>query len=524
MKELFQQLMGAWKALSLKQRTTLVISAALTIGAVAAIVFWAKQPTWAVLYTGLDNKDAQAVIQELQSRKVPFKLREGGGGVEVPMEQVDKLRLQLAEKSLPGSGRFGFLEMFAQDTIAQSDKAQKMRYQKALEDELARTIESLDEVRQARVHLVLPGDRLFLDDQDQSKASVTLTLNRGKLPTPEEVRSIVFIVSGGVQGLAPERVSVVDTAGHTLWEGDGTTGSVLTARQQELKGGVEKDINSKVARVLEPLVGSTHFVVRTSADLDFQKVHRKERLLDPESGALVSEQKTKERSSGGTAAMGIPGTGSNLPGGAAPAIGGDGGSTSSDSVTNNFEYSVVEKTVEEPIGNVNRLSVAVLLDYAKPAGGGGAGGQNAPGSPRSAEDVRRIEQLVKAAISFNEDRGDVVTVEQAPFAVPEEMPAPGFDWRSLLPYLKYPALVLLLLLVFFLFYKPFVRTAREGLVRGREPARPGAVGTAEVERPALLGPSSQVELLRQRLGRLAAEQPQGMAQTVRVWLNEPKES
>ncbi len=527
MKELFTQLADFWKALSLKQKGTLLTSAALTVAGILAMVWWAKQPTYSVLYTGLAAKDAQAVIQELQTRKVPFRLRDDGSGVEVPYEQVSRLRMELAAKNLPSSGRFGFLEMFQENGLAQSDRTQRIRYQKALEDELARTIEGLDSVRSARVHLVLPGDRVFLDDDDVAKASVTLGLDRGAAPPADQVRSIVHIVAGAVQGLSTERVSVVDTAGHTLWEGDGAAGGLITARQQEMKSGVEKDVNGKVARVLEPLVGAEHFVVRTSADMDFQKVLRKEKTLDPDSAALVSEQKEKETSSSSSGAGGAPGTASNLPGAVPPVAGGGNDSSERSATTNNFEYSVVERMVEELVGTVKRLSIAVLLDHAPQ--GTATPGTPRQTAPRSAEDLKRIEQLVKAAVSFDPARGDVVTVEQAPFFQADQAPAPGFDWRDYLPYLKYPLIVVGLLVVFFLFYRPFVKTAREGLARGaRVPARTDlsarAAATAEIEGQKLLAPASQVELLRSRLAQLANEEPGGMAQTLRVWLHEPKET
>ncbi len=528
MPDFLNQMSGAWTSLSVKQRTTMVTSFLVTVAAIAALAWWVRQPSWAVLYTGLDPKDAQTVVQELQARKIEHRLTDRGA-IEVPVEAVKSLRMELAAKNLPGSGRFGFMEMFGSENLAQSDRTQRIKYQKALEDELARTIESIDEVQNARVHLVLPGDRVFIDDEDVAKASVTLTLKRAAVPTADEVRSIVHIVSGAVEGLAPERVSVVDTAGHTLWEGDGAAGGLISARQAELRKGVEKDIETKIARVLEPIVGPQHYVVRTTADMDFQKVLRKERTLDPDSGALISEQRSKDRSSSSSGASGIPGTASNLPGGEGPGADSGAENSQSDQVTNNYEYSVVERTVEEPVGDVKRLSVAVVLDYAAPAGapagGTGAGGAAGKPVPRSDEELQKIEQLVRAAMSFDSERGDVVTVRQAPFAQPELAPEPVFDWRALLPYVKYPALVLMLLLVFLLFFRPFVKTAREALAGGRQAIRPGsaaAVATAEID-TRMLGPASQVELLRQRLARAAAEQPAGMAQTLRVWLNEPKD-
>lgn len=516
--EMLTQIQEAWSALSGKQRLMLLFTFAVTVAAVGGAVWWARQPSFAVLYTGMDPKDAQAVVQELEARKIPHRLHSGGGTVEVPMEQVDRLRMDLAAKNTVSSGRFGFLEMFSQDNIAQSNQSQRIRFQKALEDELARTIESLAEVKTARVHLVLPGDRVFIDDKDVAKASVTLSLGAGTSLSSEQVQAIARIVAGAVPELSLDRVSVVDTAGRVLWEGDGE-GSLSGPRQIEMKAAVEKDFNSKVGRVLEPVIGANRFVVRTSANLDFQRSVRKEMTYDPETGVLISEEKRKERTDSNSGGGGVPGTASNLPG-----SGGTGGATSGENSEkqdqkSNFQYSSVEKTVEEPVGALTRISVAVLVDTNWEGDGTAEGAARRP-VPRSDDEIAKIEGLVKAAISFDAGRGDVITVEQAPFQqAPAVVETKGFDWMAYLPYLRYPLLAVLLLMVFTLFFKPFLRLAGDALARGRQFTIPGA---AAAESQLQAPPSSAVELMRQRLSQLASEQPEGMAQTVRVWLNEPK--
>ncbi|RMG43592.1 MAG: flagellar M-ring protein FliF [Acidobacteria bacterium] len=520
MQEMIRQLKAAWLSLSLKQRISLGASALMTAAAVIALVWWAKQPTWSILYTGLDPKEAQQIVQTLQARKVPLRLSEGGQTIEVPAERVDRLRIELAAQNLPTSGRFGFMSMFEQETLAQSNEMQRIRYQKALEDELAQTIEALDEVRSARVHLVLPGDRVFIDDKDIAKASVTLALAGGTAPSAQQVQAIAHIVAGAVPELSPENVAVVDTSGRVLWDGGGDGGGLVAARQIEMQSAVERDINAKVARVLEPILGPDGFVVRTTAILDFQRIKRHERQYDPDSGVLVSEQKRKEKTRRGAAgARGVPGTGSNLPGGAGGAAAGE--SEQSDSVdqTSNFEYSVVEKTVEEPQGRIRRLSVAVLVNE-KPS----SDGDGATTEPRSEEELARIEELVKAAISFDEERGDQVTVEQAPFVPkPKVEPSRRFAPRKWLPLVKYPALVVALLLVFLLFYRPMVATVREALREAARAAAPApAEGSASLEAPLQIGPPSRVEILRQSFHKAALEEPEGMAQTLRVWLHESK--
>jgi flagellar M-ring protein FliF len=513
MKEIVDQIRVAWESLSLRQRMSLVFSAALTVLIVGAVVWWARQPDWTVLYTGLQPKDAQAVLQELQGQNVAHRVKDGGSVIEVPYSEVDRLRMDLAAKNLPESGRFGFMEMFNQDNFAQSNRMHQVRVQKALEDELGRTIETLEEVRSARVHLVLPGERVFLDDDDVAKASVTLGLARvGKIPS-EQVQAIARIVSGAVPELSLELVNVVDTRGRVLWNGDDDA----VSRQVEIKNAIESDINEKVARVVEPIVGPDGYVVRTTADLDLEKIVRRETQYDPDSGVLISEDKTKREVTSSDETGGAPGTASNLPGGVQGGAGASGTSESEKSTVNNFQYSVVEQQIEEPVGSIKRLSVAVLVDQKPQEGGAGSEGEP---QPRSEEEIQRIEELVKAAISFSTDRGDRVTVEQTPFLrMTQEEPPRTFDPRPWLPFLKYPALLLLLLLAFLLFYRPLIRTVKTALETKGTPRR----GHAEVEQPLQLGQPSQLELIRQKIASIAAEHPEGMAQTMRAWLHEGKE-
>lgn len=520
MQELLKQITEAWEALAPKQRVTLIVSAVATIAAVAALVWWARQPMLTTLVTGLEPKDAQAVVQQLQSEGVPFELRANGSEVAVPVEKLDELRMKLAAQGLPQSGRFGFMEMFSQDNIAQSNRAQAIRYQKAMEDELSRTIEALEEVKSARVHLVLPGERVFVDQTDQSKASITLSLAGGSRLPNEKVQAIVRIVAGAVKGLSAENVSVVDTAGHVLWEGGGEPGAMMSARQMEAKAATEGDYNTKVSSVLSPILGNGRFTVRTSADLDFKKVTARETTFDPNSGVLISEKKTKEKSDSGTDAAGVPGTASNLPGAAGGAPGGSSESQERSDQQSNFEYSRVERAVEEQVGDVRRLSVAVVVDQIWPDTPAAGADAVAPAQPkeRTPEEMQKIESLVKAAINFDPQRGDVVTIQQIPFQrEPVTELGERFDPREWLPLIKYPALILLLLLVFFLFYRPMVATLRQATTR---PSASAATAEARLEAPLQLGPPSRLELTRQRLTQLAAEEPEGMAQTVRVWLHE----
>ncbi|GAB4223253.1 MAG: flagellar basal-body MS-ring/collar protein FliF [Acidobacteriota bacterium] len=511
MPQTLKQIYDAWNALTLRQRLSMIVSVAATFAAVSAIVWWARQPDWAVFKTGLEPRDAQAVVTELQNRGIPLRLRDGGTTIEVPQEQVHRLRMELTAKGIGTTGRFGFAQMFDSESVSQSTQMQEIRYKKALEDELARTIEALDDVSWARVHLVLPGERIFIDDDEQAKASVMLGLAGGGALSAQEVQAVVRTVVGAVKDLGPENVYVAESRGRVLWSGEGEASAALGSKQIELKTALEQDINAKIARVLDSVVGATRYRVQSTVDLDMERVLRRETTYDPDSGVLVSEQKTKEQSTGPAAPGGVPGVTANVGGGGAT---GAGESQTRSESTSSFRYSQVEKTVEEPVGRIRRVSVAVVVDQnwnEDPATG-----ERTP-VPRSAEELADIEQFVKAAIGFDEDRGDRVTVTQRPLVAPvAEPPERGFDPRVWLPVIKYPALILLFLMAFLLFIRPLLRTL--GALARPLAERP-ATGLASLD-AASLGPPSEVELLRQRLTALAGEHPEGMAQTMRVWLHE----
>ena len=512
MPQMFKQIAEAWNSLTLRQRLSMIVSVVATFAAISGIVWWARQPDWAVLRTGLEPRDAQAVVTELQNRGVPLRLRDGGTTVEVPQEEVHRLRMELTAKGIGTTGRFGFEQMFDSESVSQSTQMQEVRYKKALEDELARTIEALDDVSWARVHLVLPGERIFIDDDEQAKASVMLGLSGGGSLGAQEVQAVVRTVVGAVKDLGPENVYVAESHGRVLWSGEGEAAGALGSKQIELKTAFEQEINTKIARVLDSVVGEARYRVQSTVELDMERVLLRETTFDPDSGVLVSEQKTKERSTGPAVPGGIPGTASNVAGGGGAS--GSGESQSRSESTSSYRYSQIERTVEGPAGRIRRVSVAVVVDQNWEEDQ--ATGERKP-VPRSAEELADIEEFVKAAIGFDEERGDRVTVTQRPMIQPiAEPPERGFDPRSWLPLVKYPALILLFLLTFVLFVRPMLRTL--GMLL-RPPSGGPATGLGVVDGVAL-GPPSEVELLRQRLTALAGEHPEGMAQTMRVWLHE----
>ncbi len=519
MKEILDQITEAWQSLSGKQRLSLIISAALTVAVVGGVVYLARQPSFTVLRVGVDHEEAQAIVDELQAAKVPFKLEEGGSTILVPFENVDAMRLQLGSKGLlqTGSGSISYKDIFNSNGIGQSNRMQRAQMQKALEADVARSIESLDEVRHARVHIVAPGERVFLDDDAVAKASVTLALRAGARPSHETIRAIANTVAGAVPELSPNWVSVIDTEGNVHWDGNGEgSHGVVAQRQAEFRRAFEQNVNRQIATVLEPELGTAGFVVETTAVLDMTRRVRREKNYDPNGGVITHEQKSKKKSASGRAGGGAPGTAANLPGAAGQRAAQTTSRDEESQQQSSFEYSFAEEESEAPVGVIERLSVAVNVDqrWETPEGA-----SEAQPIARTPEEMQRYEDLIKAAISFDETRGDNVVVRQGPFArqIVEES-AGGFDPKSWLPFVKWPGLALLLLIGFFLFLRPTLATVRQAVGGGSR-----AASAASIEAQRQLGAPSQVELMRQRLNSLASEQPEGMAQTMRVWLHEEAE-
>ncbi len=524
MNEFLEQFTKAWDALSLRQKASLFVSAGLTVVAVLAVVWWARLPTWAPLQTGLDAKDAQVVIQELQAAKIKVNTADGGATIEVPIEMVDQARRLLASKDLP-AGVYGSTDdLVIGAGLGESSRTIEYRLKRSLESRLARTLEEFTWIRHARVHLTLGGNSPFVDDKDVAKASVQLTVLKGFQPTSAQAQGVVNTVRDSVPELVEEHISVVDQSGRPIVDGQAMAagGGVAASRQLEIKNAVERDINKKIASVLVPLVGMNGYAIRTDATLDHQKTKRFLKTYDPDRSVLISESKSKEKTNSGRDRNGggAPGTATNLPGGQGVRGGGTSSSSQNSTQQNSYQPSFEETTIEEPSGTVERLSVSVVVNHKQEVE---EGKEEASIVPRSEEEMQQLDRLIKAAMGFDEQRGDVLVLAQQAFQPAPVVEAPeASDPLSYLPLVKWPALVVLSLVAFFLFYKPTLKTV-QSMLSTKSHAAAEDDASAELERQLQIGPPSRLELMRQRLAKLAAEEPEGMAQTMRVWLNEEAE-
>jgi flagellar M-ring protein FliF len=376
------------------------------------VVYWLNRADYKVLYSRLYPEDAAAVVEMLQKEKVAYRLADNGSTILVPSSKVYDLRLAIAGKgALHGQG-IGY-EIFDESKIGQTDFVQHINYQRALQGELARTMGELPGVERARVHLVMPSRSLFIEEQNLPSASVMLKVTPGQELTGRQIQSIVNLVATSVEGLTRDRITVADTSGRVLYEPRGEESlEGLSSVQLEHKAfTVERRLQQAIEQMLVPVLGSGKVIARVNADLDFSRRTIRKELYDPDSAVVRSEQKSDEET------LGSMQTEAGVPEAAFVGTAGSGaGSTQSatrTSSTTNFEINKEEQSIIVPVGRLERLSVAVIVD--------GTYQQDDAGSsvfvPRSDEELRRIRELVQRAVGFDSARGDAIEVTSIAFDI-----------------------------------------------------------------------------------------------------------
>jgi flagellar M-ring protein FliF len=511
---------------SISQRMIILIALAGSIAGLVAVGLWTQQPDMQVLFSNLAPDDAGAIVDKLKDGKVPYETSGGGTTILVPSAQVHDLRLELAGQGLPHGGGVGF-EIFDRSTLGMSEFVQKLNYRRALQGELARTIAQMPEVERARVHLAMPERRLFATEQDRARASVVLSLRGGQMLGKTQVQGIIHLVSSSVEGLQARDVTVVDGHGQLLSNASTDETAGLTGSQLEYQRTVEKDIETRIQTMLERIVGANKAVVRVSSQLDFRKVETTEERFDPNGQVVRSEQRGQEKASGvnGTSG-GVPGVESNVPPGSeAEAAQTSTTSNQTKNETVNYEISRTVSRIVEPIGTVKKLSVAVLVDGTYEAVKAAAGEKNAVAEtvkkyiPRSEEEIKRIEEIVKKAMGYSSDRQDQVEVVNIQFGFGAEeqagttAEAPAESWRAWLPYVRYAVGGLLFVLLLVFVVRPLMTmlatSAPAGPAMDNGPALPASVGQVE----AALAAKQPAQILD-----TARNNPAATAVVVKQWL------
>jgi len=524
--ELIAQLRTLAGDLTLRQKIITGLVLAGVIAAFGALLLFTNQVTYKVLYSDLKPEDASQIVAWLKNEKIPYRLKQGGATVLVPEDQVYDIRLALASAGLPGGSGVGF-EIFDRTGLGTTDFVQHINFQRALQGELERTIAAFPQVKTVRVHLATPKESLFVTQQREPSASVVLGLKNGQELTRSQVKGIVHLVASAVPRLDKDHISIVDTTGAVLYDPTEPTTSLasLTNAQLVYHRRLEDYYKNKIQSMLEKVLGPNKAVARVSAELDFDQVEITEENFDPDMVAVRSEQKLLETATE-MQAGGIPG----VKGGLANKL--QGNTTTrpnnlkktKEKQTTNYEISRKQRQVRAAQGTLKKLSVAVLVDgtYKKE-------NKKEVYVPRTEEELANLERIVKAAMGFDEERGDEVSVVNVPFTDPTPKVSTISKVADLAPKLLRPLTNLIIGLLFILLVlRPllnkyvFTSPQEEG-----EMAQEGLPGEAleglEGEDAKGLPALEPLPNPKEELRELATDYPERAAALVKIWLREKVE-
>ncbi len=546
-------------------RLPLLLAGAAALAVVVAMLLWAREPEYRVLYANLGEADGGRIIGELEKRMVPYRFSEGGQALLVPADQMHTLRLQLAEQGLPQGGNVGF-ELLDKQAFGVSQFAEQINFQRGLEGELARSIESLGPVAKARVHLALAKQSVFVRDREPARASVVLNLEGGRELGDSQVSAIIHLVSSSVPNLSVDAVTVVDQNGRLLSRSNGS--SDLDGRQLSYVDEVERAYRRRIEDILAPILGAGNVRAQVVAQVDFASREQTAERYAPNQGeaAVRSQQLMENTVTGDKQALGVPGALTNSPPNSTPpaaqpqtppappaanaAAAGRGQPAAANAAASgsetakpagptsmrrdnmvNYEVDRSVEHVQQRLGGIQRLSAAVVVNYRQVVKDG-----EVTREPLSEEEIARIDRLVRQAMGFSADRGDQLEVLNSPFADPEREQEPSW-WRTpefyslAMSLSRYLLVAFIALLLWLLVLRPIKRRHDEtqaAVAAARAEEEEAAVSvaggvTGAEEEPAVprsrRRKSTLYEHNLQSLREMAQEDPRLVAMIVRGWMS-----
>jgi flagellar M-ring protein FliF len=544
---ILSQLLSSYMKLPLVQKIAFPV---LIFGAVAGVILvskWANHPEYAVLFSDLEAADASAVVERLKSQKIAYELRGDGGTIAVaPPEMVHELRITLASEGVPKGGKVGF-EIFDSTSIGTTTFVEKLKFMRALQGELERTISSLEAVSSARVHITMPEKTVFAKSGSEPTASVMLRLRAGGQLEKQQAVGIMNLVAGSVEGLKRENVTIIDVYGNILSpREDNEESEGIDANRLQYQREIEKGFVQRVEQMLNKILGPGKAIARVTADMDFTQSEREEESFDP-GGQVLRSEKTSEEGAGESQRGGVTGVASNLsndPALITPQTAQKDAAQRREAVKN-YEVSRAVTKLSSPRGKLVRLSVAVLVDgtyeAAQPsASGGAAAAAAAPAKVFKALEpdvMRRLESLVKSAVGYDSARGDTLTVENIQFFVPDSDMAEAMDQKAsqdmIFNIISKGIPILFILLFFFVVVRPLVKflitptEAEVDLTRLLPTGIDDLENELEQERSKATIPTmeptvdlEQLEELMAENSRVVKDNPGQAALLIRYWLND----
>lgn len=524
-------------ALPAGRKFTLAGGLAALVAIAISMVLWAQDANYKLLYANVSDKDAGDIIAQLSQMNVPYKFSDHGGAIMVPADKVHDVRLKLASAGLPKGSVVG-LEMMENPKFGITQFQERLNFQRGLEGELVRSIQSLSAVQGARVHLAIPMQNGFFREQQKPSASVLLNLYPGQTLERSQIAGIVHLVASSLPDLSPKAVSVIDQTG-TLLSGstDGAQQSGLDAQQLQYVSQIEAGYAKRIADILEPMVGRDNLRAQVTAQVDFSQVESTSEQFKPNQGGLpaaVRSQQTSESVNGSSAqAIGIPGAASNQPpvpatapinGASAPlqaaqGTGLAGGTQSHRDAVTNYEVDKTVMVTRNATGMVKRLNAAVVINNVTQTDAKG----KTTTKPLTKEELDKLTALVRESIGFNEERGDSVKVINVPFKVEKLEPATSslLKQPEVIDFLRMMvmpgAMTVLALIVIFGAIRPALKVVQETAPRQLEAVVGDNDALGARMLPALEAPANAQRL--EEVRRIAKENPAAVANVVRNWVS-----
>lgn len=466
--DFFKRLKSGFAVLPASQKIFYAGSLVVLVGSLSFLTFAINKTEYANLYSGLSEQDLSGVVAALQAKQIPYKL--SANGIAVPADSLYEVRMTLAQAGLPKGGGVGF-EIFDEQKFGSTEFVQKINYQRALQGELARTINRLNEVQESRVHLVLPTDSVFVEDQKPPSAAVVLKVRPGSKLNPTQIQGIVNLVASAVQGLQEDKVTIMTTDGQVLSKNQPNKSPLqMTNLQMQYQENLEESLRRKVQSLLEPVVGVGRVMTRVSLNLDFSQIETKEESYDPDSAVVRSQQRSVENSEGGElSSKGNPdvpiNAESQLMQNAPSNQQGQQKKSTRQRETVNYEINHVSRQTTQSIGTIKKLSVAVVIDgpYENKANDQGKVETAFAGYP--GDQLKSFEEIVKKAVGYDESRGDQISITNVSFAsdyTGGQFVETENRWlRMLKENHKIILNLVLILLAFFFVIRPFMRRIQQ---------------------------------------------------------------
>ena len=519
------------------RKILLILGAAAIIAVMGAVWMWGQQPDYRVLFANFSDRDGGAIVAELEKMNIPYKYAEGGGAVLVPADRVHDARLKLASQGLPKGGNVGF-ELMENQKLGSSQFVERVNFQRAMEGELARSIESVSSVQAARVHLAMPKDSIFVAEQRAPTASVLLNLHPGRVLDTQQVSAIVHLVASSVPDLPTKNVTIVDQNGNLLSEtGRAVSINGMDPSQIKYVQELQQNVVKRIESIISPIVGASNVRAEATADVDFSRSEQAVESYKPNQtpdAMVIRSQQTSESLNGGANPGGIPGALSNQPPApvtapivangkaGAPATDPAAASNTRKDATVNYEVDKTIQYVQQAGGGLKRLSVGVVVNFKKTTDKAG----KVTMKPLSEAEKTQITNLVKEAMGFNQQRGDTVNVVNTPFATTEQEVIPELPlWKQPGNVLlakdigKYLLMALVLLVLYLRLLKPTLKKFAE--MPALLPPGPNTDSQHASNGELMALPNGQRNYQENltRAQKLANEDPRVVANIVKTWVS-----